>query len=131
MWLCSKHGFFSVKRDAEDRYFIRARVRQDLVNLCGELRDVLGVEPAGPVLVRLKSELPGPSPLDGAEAIQDWSTADYRYRLIVSKQALDAIFQFLADGIDYPNFKSEVARHPDQQRHLPLYQKVWETMAGL
>lgn len=131
MWLCSKHGFFSVKRDNEDRFFIRARVRQDLVNLCEELRDALVVDPSDQVLVRLKSELPGPSPIDVAEAIQDWPTADYRYRLIVSKQALDVIFQFLADGIDYPNFKSEVSRHPDQQRHLPLYHKVWETMAGL
>lgn len=131
MWLCSKHGFFSVKRDGEDRYFIRARVRQDLLNLCGELRNVLAMDPADADLVRLATERPGLLPADTSGAIQDWPTADYRYRLIVSKSALDAVFQFFADGIDYPNFKSEVSRHPDQRRHLPLYHQVWETMAGL
>lgn len=131
MWLCTKYGFFSVKRDREDRYFIRARVRQDLVNLCEEMKNVFGRDPEDPAHVRLANEGSGYGPFDASEAIQDWPAADYRFRLIVSKEALDAIFDRLADSIDYPNFKAEVSRHPDQHRHLHLYHEVWGVMASL
>jgi hypothetical protein len=131
MWLCTKYGFFSVKQDKHDRYFIRARVRQDLVNLCEKMQAALVVDPGNPVRVLMTQELPGSVPVDVSAAIQDWPTADYRFRLIVSRQALGAIFTLLADSIDYPNFKSEVSKHPDQQRHLALYHEVWGTMRRL
>lgn len=131
MWLCTKYGFFSVKRDREDRYFIRARVRQDLVNLCDEMANTFGSDTEDPAHVRLALEAPGYEPFDASEAIQDWPTADYRFRLIVSKEALDAIFDRFADSIDYPNFKAEVSRHADQRRHLHLYHEVWGVMARL
>ena len=126
-----KYGFFSVKQDKHDRYFIRARVRHDLANLCENMQAVLVVDPADPVRVLLTHELPGSVPADVTTAIQDWPNADYRYRLIVSRQALGAIFTMFADSIDYPNFKSEVSKHPDQHRHHALYHEVWRTMTGL
>lgn len=131
MWLCTKYGFFSVKRDRADRYFIRARVRQDLLNLCSEMQNAFGRDPEDTVHVRLALEAPGYERFDASEAIQDWPAADYRFRLIVSREALDAIFDRFADSIDYPNFKAEVARHPDQRRHLNLYHEVWGVMRSL
>ncbi len=142
MWLCTKYGYFSVKQDAQDRYFIRARVRRDLVNLCDAMQDAFAGDLSDPALVRLAAEIHGHERIDptavgeherydAAGAIQEWPTADYRFRLIVSGQALGAVFTLLAGSIDYPNFKSEVAKHPDQRRHLHLYHEVWRTMAGL
>ncbi len=33
MWLATQYGFYSIVQKAGDTYFVRARVRQDLVNL--------------------------------------------------------------------------------------------------
>lgn len=49
----------------------------------------------------------------------------------MDKGALDMIFDMFAGSIDYPNFKTEVARLIDQRRHLHLYHEVWTVMANL
>ncbi len=131
MWLCTKHGFFSVKKDGEDRYFIRARVRQDLENICWLMRDWWAESASDPTKIVATVEQCDSRERILTSLIQDWPTADYRFRLIVSKPALGALFAAFVDGIDYPNFKLEVAKHPDQRRHLHLYHEVWEVMANL
>lgn len=131
MWLCTKYGFFSVKQDGDDRYFVRARRRQDLENLCWRMRDWWAQSMKDPVLIVTSVEPAEYREEVLTKLIQDWPRADYRYRLIVSKPALGALFAAFVDSIDYPNFKAEVAKHEDQRQHLQLYHEVWATMAGL
>ena len=130
MWLCTKHGFFSVKRDCEDRYFIRARRRGDLENLVDLMSLQWISSPDEAELIRTPDECDDYNACT-AFLIHEWPAADYRYRLIVSRKALLAVYAELADGIDYTNFKSEVACHEGQRDHLELYHRVWAVMGKL
>lgn len=131
MWLFTKYGFFSVKQDKQDRYFVRARRRTDLENLCQEMDNYWRQSATDPMLIVATVEQIPMTQAALESFIHEWPAADYRYRLIVSKKALGVLFAAFVDSIDYPNFKSEVAKHPDQKDHLALYHKVWGTMAGL
>ena len=131
MWLFTKHGFYSIKQDERDRYFVRGRRREDLLNLCREMGEEWSASPADPRAIVQRDEVLHPEPVVPLLAVREWARADYRYRLVVSRRALGALFQLLADGIDYPNFKAEVAKHPDQKNHLGLYHEVWGMMLGL
>lgn len=111
MWLATKHGFYSIVRkqppsgEQPAEYHVRARVRKDLENLlaaCGLQREIL-----------------------------DWSTSDYRFRFLIGAEDLGRIMEHLGDSLDYSNFKSQVARNPDQRDKLGAYHQVWATMAGL
>lgn len=75
-WLCTKCGCFSVKHDQADRYFIRARVRQDLVNLCNTVGAVFMVDKKDPVRLRFVDSDPEKVRVDGVRMIQDWPSAD-------------------------------------------------------
>jgi len=99
MWIFTKYGFFSVvcarQGDGEygqpvdlDRVMVRARVRQHLEKLQEEFDDLLG-----------ESE------------IHDSPHADYAFRLFAPKSVWLEVLARLGDGIDYDNFKSEVARN--------------------
>jgi hypothetical protein len=130
MWLCTKHGFYSVKWDSEDRYFIRARRRRDLENLIELMSKRWVGSPDEVDVIRSISERG-----DWSECspwlIMEWPGADYRFRLIVSQRALRDAYAALADGIDYPNFKGEIADRLDQHDHLELYHRVWAVMGDL
>ena len=130
MWLCTKHGFFSVKRDYEDRYFIRARRRGDLENLIDLMKLRWVGSPDEADLIRSPDELDSLHDCTPYH-IHEWPEADYRFRLIVSHKALMAVYAQLAEGIDYANFKREVACHEDQREHLGLYHRVWAVMGEL
>lgn len=104
MWMASKLGFFSIVRKP-DGFHVRARLRQDLEQL-------------------LATGAPGAS-------IQEWPAADYRWRAIVSPAELHGLFGALEASVDYPNFKAEVARRPDQRPKLPAYHALWSDLHAL
>lgn len=104
MWLSTTTGFFSIvqHRNQPDQYLVRARVRQDLLNL----KELAAL--AGNVLTT--------------------PTADYRYRCYISGAELAAILAKLAATIDYPNFKDKIAELSDQRPKLTAYHRVWSVM---
>jgi hypothetical protein len=105
MWLATQYGFYSIVKKAEDTYFVRARVRQDLVNLVN--------------LLDLETE------------VHEWDQADYRYRIVVNAQRLIVIMTKLATTLDYPNFKGRIGELEDQRNKLGSYHKIWSAMADL
>jgi len=100
MWLMTKIGFYSVV-EKSDGIHIRARERQDLVNLVG----VLPLEIVG-------------TPYN-----------DYRWRMITDHAGLGLVLAHLCKSVDYHNFKGEVALTEDQAHKLPAYHDVWATLA--
>lgn len=111
MWIASKLGFYSIVQKTAGEWHVRARLRADLVNLV----ETVYREPAA-----------------AAESIEEWPAADYRWRLIVTDAAeLAGIFAALGDTVDYPNFKAEVARRPDQTDKLPAYHALWHALHDL
>ena len=83
---------------------MRARVRGDLENLCE-------LEP-------LKSY---------ADSIQESDLGDYRCRVYVGRDDWIMAAALLAEKIDYPNFKDEVAEKQGYER-ARLYMKVWSAL---
>jgi len=109
MWLFTKSGFFSIKKDDKvpETWHVRARVKNDLQNLITE------------------KALPD-------NPIQEDCLADYRYRVILdNRQDMVILFCHLAAGIDYPNFKNEMHSRPDQAGKSHALMDVWLTMARL
>ncbi len=104
MWIASKLGFFSIVQKA-DGFHVRARIRPDLERLLA----------VGSLTV----------------PIQEWPAADYRWRAIVTPGELHALFAALEGSVDYPDFKSEVARHADQREKLTAYHELWAGLYSL
>jgi hypothetical protein len=102
MWLMTKHGFYSIveKNKETGEFHIRSRVRKDLANLVEHV------------------------PLTGTE-IHNTKSADYPFRLIVGKDEVLAVMEFLGETLDYANFKGKIARTPDQKQKHDLYTQVW------
>lgn len=98
MWIASELGFFSIVRK-EGAFHVRARVREDLV----------GLKAAAGLKAR----------------IEEWPSADYRWRMRVGPRALAEVFGALPGTIDYPNFKSRIAGLPAQREKLPAYEGLW------
>jgi hypothetical protein len=84
MWLCFNDGFLSVVADKNNpaSLLVRARRKQDLLNVCG--KDV--------------------------EVLKDAGT-DYRWRTFVDRKAFSALVAARIDKIDYTNFKNSVKDH--------------------
>ena len=104
MWLCTKYGFYSIVQKKPGEYHIRARVKGDLENL------------------KAISEI--------KRSIIITEDADYRYRLVVNEIEVITAMTVLAHTLDYPNFKSEIAKAEDQRDKLSAYHKIWELMMG-
>lgn len=100
-----KHGFYSIVQKGPEAYHVRGRLRGDLENLL----QLIGRE----------------------YEIHEWSSADYRFRIIVDQAGVAAIMAALAVSLDYPNFKNQIAREPDQQVKLDAFHRVWAIMAAL
>lgn len=107
MWIMSKHGFYSIVQHHSQphTFLVRARVRQDLVNLQDAARL-------------------------SAEIVTD-AGSDYPHRLFVSYNDVQAIMQVLGRAVDYPNFKSHIHALPNQKGKSAAYMKVWSAMYGL
>lgn len=102
MWLMTKHGFSIVQKQPGE-FHVRARVRNDLENLVARV------------------------PLPAAD-IHSSQATDYTFRIIVGKEDVRKLMQFLGDSLDYSNYKDTVARTPDQQAKHDAYASVWHTM---
>ncbi|MGK2955051.1 MAG: hypothetical protein ACSLFI_05200 [Solirubrobacterales bacterium] len=107
--MVTDRGFFSIvdKGDREDHVCIRGRVRADMDGLCA-------LEPLKPY----------------AGEIQESDLGDYRYRVYVDRNDWIMAAALLAEEIDYPNFKDEVARKQGHER-ASLYMKVWSALYNL
>ena len=95
----TKHGFYSIVQKNPGEYHIRSHVRTDLENLVARV------------------------PLANAR-IHSTNNADYAFRLIVGKEEVLAVMEFLGESLDYSNFKSAIARIPDQEQKHGVYAKV-------
>ena len=110
MWIASTLGFFSITISPEDgRAQFRARVNGDLE----ELRSFLMEKGFA-----LSETLTIP-------------TADYRYRAFLDRSQLVEVLGYLAETIDYSNFKGEIANRPTQRHKLVSYHEVWASLFRL
>jgi len=109
MWLITPIGFFSIVRKPADRkdqcLTVRARVRGDLVALRAAFLPSLG-------------------------PITQSDDTDYRFRARAPQADVAAAAARLLAGVDYGNFKSEVARRQGHAR-AEVYHEVWERLHRL
>ncbi len=96
MWLCLNDGFLSVVADKDDptRLLVRARRKQDLLNVCG--KDVEVLENAG---------------------------SDYRWRTFADRKAFSVLVAARIDRIDYTNFKNSVAGHDLHDMYMDFWSR--------
>ena len=104
MWLMTKHGFYSIVQKKAGEFHLRSRVRKDLENLVERV------------------------PLSGAKILST-KEADYPFRIIVGKDEVLAVMECLGETLDYSNFKSQIARTPDQEQKHDLYAEVWSLLS--
>jgi hypothetical protein len=104
MWLMTQYGFFSIvqHKDDSEKFLVRARVRLDL----DRLKDLAALTTD---IVEIKS-------------------ADYRYRIEISREEMLRVLRWLGEAINYPNFKDRIADLPDQKDRLAQYHEIWGTM---
>jgi len=98
MWLFTKNSFVSIvsHRERPNDVLVRARVRKHLAQLFPEK----------------------------AKAIYEDAEADYRWRLILSKQELaDRISAYILQRLDYDNFKA--AQEADDPAWSRFLHAVW------
>ncbi len=119
MWMMTKYGFYSVveHRDDPQTVLIRARARKDLEELC-EVADSLSRQYGSRVATGFTPD----------RILLD-DTADYRFRLIVPRQAWMEVTLHLCEGVDYANFKNAVKeRDPDR---ADVYMRVWSALYSI
>lgn len=102
MWLMTKHGFYSIVEKKPAEFHLRSRERQDLQNLVDR------------------------APLPECTVI-DTPDADYAARIVTDRDTVRIVLAFLADSLDYSNFKGKIDSTTDQH-HKP-YHEVWGVMA--
>ncbi len=102
MWLMTKHGFYSIVEKPQGEFQVRARERRDLQNLVDRV------------------------PLPTATII-DTPKGDYAARMVVSKETVLRIMEFLGNTVDYSNFKDRIDATSDQA-HKP-YHEIWGVLA--
>lgn len=108
MWVASKYGWFSIV-DKGDGIHVRARRRQDLVDLAAAVWDVWKtVHPQE--IPTVQTSYPG---------------SDYPWRMIVNAPQLRLIMGTLAASVDYPNFKAMIHDTPHQAHKGAGYGKMW------
>lgn len=109
MWLITPVGFFSIVQKPGDKpkgtLTVRSRVRSDLAALKQHF-------------------LPGMGP------IQESHDTDYRFRAVAPRSEVSAAMARMVDGLDYSNFKSEVAKKQGHKR-ASLYHQVWDVLYHL
>lgn len=59
------------------------------------------------------------------------STSDYRYRAWIERKAFGEGMKRVALAVDYPNFKSEVAKRRGEGRYEKVLHQVWNVMGHL
>jgi len=111
MWLITTQGFLSVVRNLDskgphDALLVRGRLAGDL-ELFADFAAQRGKRPA----------------------VIETSDADYGFRLTTSRDAFAAFVAERVVALDYPNFKSEVAKTDPERAHA--YMDVWAALRGL
>jgi hypothetical protein len=96
MWICFNDGFLSVVADKNNpaSLLIRARRKQDLLNVCG----------------------------NDVEVLRDAGT-DYRWRAFVDRKAFSALVAARIDKISYTNFKNSVADHDLHDMYMDFWSR--------
>lgn len=109
MWLVTPIGFFSIVQKPGDKkngtLTVRSRVRSDLA--------------------ALKQPY-----LSGLGTIKESHDTDYRFRAVAPRAEVSAAMARMIDGLDYSNFKSEVAKKQGHKR-ASLYHQVWDVLYHL
>lgn len=111
MWLITTQGFLSIVRNLDskgpdDALLVRGRVRADLERFADFAAQ------------------PGKRP-----AVIESPDADYGFRLTTSRETLSAFLDAQVERLDYPNFKSEVAKTDPKRAHA--YMDVWTALRRL
>lgn len=107
MWIFTTDGFYSVVHDrycSPGEVVIRARVRRDLEAIRHFFDD---------------------------PEILEFHQADYRFRMIVDKGCFEDYLLEKAIGLDYNNFKNEVATVDGDPARLRALHEVWAAMHRL
>jgi hypothetical protein len=105
MWIQSVLGAYSVvKKGSAGEWQIRARCRDDLVNLVAAAK------------------------LDGQEIIESTVT-DYRYRILVDAEKLHKVMCALESSVVYKNFKERVGQIKGMEKHCAAYHSIWSILA--
>jgi len=89
MWLMTKFGFYSIIRKESGTYHVRSREMHDIENL---IRQV---------------------PLPDVQIV-DTTGSDYAARIVVGRNELLTILNFLGMNIDYNSFSDAIEKTPDQ-----------------
>ena len=98
MWIFSQDGFYSIVQKP-DGYHVRARRKQDLVNVG---------------LTSIKSYAGSDYP---------WRA------ILPNRPELLKLMDVLGNSVDYPNFKGHVSKRTDQKDRLVAYHQIWAIMA--
>lgn len=106
MWLATKQGFYSIVKNNESQsgYIVRTRAKKDLENLkilVDELKD---------------------------RKIVTTIESDYMFRIFIKQEELFELMLFIADDIDYSNFKDKIKYSPNQSDKVGYYSEVWGIM---
>lgn len=107
MWLFTIYGFFSVSVQG-DRTVVRARLQRHLESL----------------VARFPKELHGTPILTTPEA-------DYRYRVVLTREAWAAVDAELVSEQTWSNFKNEAAQVIGQDDYVGALHRIWEVMYGV
>ena len=104
MWLMTTDGFFSAVEDRDDHeaVFVRARVRGDAEQLAAAVD----------------------------QTVLETPSADYRFRVRMTKADWAGYVADRAGAIDYDNFKNAVADRQGRSR-ATIYGEVWATLLRL
>ena len=102
MWIATKVGFFSVRKEVTS---MSEGLRPDLV----ELMDLAGIE----------------------SEIFESEYADYRFRIVVDSDTVRKIGAVLFKEIDYDNFKNTIHDSSTQREKCEVYGNIWSQMLAL
>jgi len=124
MWICTQDGFFSITRipSTPDKSQIRSRSDRHLMNLKATVRSAYGV------VDRAVSD-----EIDKAEIIQK-PHGDYKYRILVTPEAVSQITNLYGQLATYDNFKDAVAvsqQSSDDDAYYTFLNSVWSLGLGM
>ena len=106
MWIFSKHGYFAIVRDYNDKniYWLRARLKPDLENIVKLIK------------------------LENPEIISK-DYADYKFRIKLSKKEYLAFMEKIGNELDYSNFKNMMDDNTEQRHKIFAYYEVYNVLA--
>lgn len=112
MWIVTAKGFLSVvsnrdEQTPENALLVRSRVREDIEDYAGFVE---GRTSTCPQIIEIPQ-------------------ADYEHRCTTSRELFAKYLEQHAMAIDYPNFKSEVAKTSVPQARI--YERVWAVLRDL